>query len=140
MVNKKLDESIYKDKVEVPNIIDQKEEDKKFPLALVLAVVTFPLWIGLVALVGGTVFGVAASIIGSAVGLAIAGFSLMITAYTVGGFSGGLLLTGIGFILLAVTVLLLILFVAFCGTVLPWLAHCIRKIIKKILDEQEETA
>ena len=111
MVNKKLDESIYKDKVEVPNIIDQKEDDKKFPLALVLAVVTFPLWIGLVALVGGTVFGVAASIIGSAVGLAIAGFSLMITAYTVGGFSGGLLLTGIGFILLAVTVLLLILFV-----------------------------
>ncbi|MCR5736524.1 MAG: hypothetical protein K6G64_02615 [Eubacterium sp.] len=119
------------------SIIDQPEESKAFPLALILAVVTFPLWIGLVAAIGGTVIGIAASIIASGIGFAVAGFSLLITAYSVGGFSGGLLLTGVGFLLFALTILTLILFVVFCGELIPWLVKSIFKIGNKIVEEKE---
>ncbi len=119
------------------NIIEEPEESKAFPLALILAVVTFPLWIGVVAAIGGTVIGLAASIIASGIGFAVAGFSLLITAYSVGGFSGGLLLTGIGFLLFALTILTLILFVVFCGELIPWLVKSIFKIGNKIVEEKE---
>ena len=119
------------------SVIDQPDESKAFPLALILAVVTFPLWIGLVAAIGGTIIGIAVSIIAGGIGFAVAGFSLLITAYSVGGFSGGLLLTGVGFLLFALTMLTLILFVVFCGQLIPWLVKCIIKIANKLVVEKE---
>lgn len=118
------------------DVLGQHEESKAFPLALILAVVTFPIWIGIVAAIGGAVLGIAVSILAGGISLAIAGFSLLITAYTVGGFSGGLLLTGIGLVLFSVSVLILILFVTFCGELIPWLIRSIGKIVNKILVEK----
>jgi hypothetical protein len=119
------------------SVIDQPDESKAFPLALILAVVTFPLWIGLVAAIGGTIIGIAVSIVAGGIGFAVAGFSLLITAYSVGGFSGGLVLTGVGFLLFALTMLTLILFVVFCGQLIPWLVKCIIKIANKLVVEKE---
>ncbi len=126
----------------------QRSEKKDIPwfLIIVIAVLTFPLWIGVVAGLFGAVVGIIAGIIGLLAGLFGSGLGITIggTVTFVAGFfclatapMEGFVTIGVGAIMAAVGLLLLLLFAWIAFKWLPLLVIAISKGIKDIRHRDE---
>lgn len=112
-------------------------------LIAVLVVLTFPLWVGILA----SVFGICVGILGVLVGLAVAVIACVAAALVAGfalvgiglvkvftGFAAvGLILIGLGLILLAAGILGVLLFIWSLGRFIPWFIRGIVNVGKKIV-------
>lgn len=116
---------------------ESNADNTKLILGIVLIIVTCPIWIGIVAGIGGLLFGILAALGGVIIGFGVAGIALMITAFLSSSLAGGILLVGIGMLLLALAIVLCIPFVMYCGQFLPWLIKEIVNLFKKILGKKE---
>lgn len=123
----------------------QKDKSGKIALLIVIAVLTFPIWItaagvlfGLIVAAFGILFGCAVGIIAGTGALLISGAALMgagIGGCVSGSVAAGIFVTGAGLLLLAVGILLFICVVWFCGKALPaccrWIVNLCRKPLQK---------
>ena len=128
----------------------QKDKHKTLLILLivVLAVLTIPVWGGLL----GGIFGFAAGIFGLLIGIAAALFGLTIAGIVggtalfgagilrlcTGGLASGIMMMGIGILLVALGVLALALLVLFCGRFLPWLIRSIVKLCRMPFQKKRE--
>ena len=129
----------------------QDVEKKKFKtwqvvLIVILLVVSFPVWIGLVAGLFGTLIGLLGGLFGVLIGLAGSAFGLVIggIAVCVLGVLGmianpleGVTCLGVGLILVAIGILLALLFVLITFTWLPKLVKAIAGWIKGLFHRSE---
>ena len=111
-------------------------DNTKLILGIVIIIVTCPIWIGLVAGIGGTLFGILAALAGIIIGFGAAGIALMITAFLSSSVAGGILLVGTGMLLLALAIVLVIPLVLFCGKFLPWLVREIVNLVKRLFGKK----
>ena len=129
----------------------QDVEKKKFKtwqivLIILLLVITFPIWIGLVAGLFGTVigllgglFGVLVGLAGSALGLVIGGFAVSVLGVLgiIANPLEGVTCLGVGLILAAVGILLALLFVLIAFSWLPKLIKAIIGWVKGLFHRNE---
>lgn len=112
-------------------------------LIIAIAVITSPIWLGAVTGVGGTVFGLAISVVCIAGAFYIAGgvlFGVGIGQFITGKLAVGFALTGTGLLLLALAILATILCVWVCGKLVPWLCRVIGKLWRSIFSGKEQRA
>lgn len=111
----------------------------KILVAVLIAVVTFPIWSGIGIAVLSIILGIVVGLAGAIIGLGVAGVALMVAgiASSVGSVAVGVLLVGTGMLLLGIAILLVIPEVLFCGTFMPWLVNIIIKGVKSITDRKE---
>ncbi len=110
-------------------------------LIIIIAVVTSPVWIGLVTGGGGVLLGLAIAAVCVAGSLFVAGFALAgigIGQLATGSLPIGFALTGAGLLLLAVAVLAAILCVWMCGKFVPWVLRLIGKLWNSIFSGKEK--
>lgn len=110
-------------------------------LIIIIAVVTSPVWIGLVTGGGGALLGLAIAAVCVAGSLFVAGFALAgigIGQLATGSLPIGFALTGAGLLLLAVAVLAAILCVWMCGKFVPWVLRLIGKLWNSIFSGKEK--
>ena len=110
-------------------------------LIIIIAVVTSPVWIGLVTGGGGALLGIAIAAVCVAGSLFVAGFALAgigIGQLATGSLPIGFALTGAGLLLLAVAVLAAILCVWMCGKFVPWVLRLIGKLWNSIFSGKEK--
>ena len=110
-------------------------------LIIIIAVVTSPVWMGLVAGGGGVLLGLAIAAVCVAGSLFVAGFALAgigIGQLATGSLPIGFALTGAGLLLLAVAVLAAILCVWMCGKFVPWVLRLIGKLWNSIFSGKEK--
>lgn len=110
-------------------------------LIIIIAVVTSPVWMGLVAGGGGVLLGLAIAAVCVAGSLFVAGFALAgigIGQLATGSLPIGFALTGAGLLLLAVAVLAVILCVWMCGKFVPWVLRLIGKLWNSIFSGKEK--
>ncbi|MFQ9516060.1 MAG: DUF1700 domain-containing protein [Eubacterium sp.] len=115
---------------------DYNGDNTKFILGIVIIIVTCPIWIGVVAGVGGILFGILAALGGIIIGFGMAGIALIVTAFLASGVAGGILLMGIGMFLLALAIVLVIPLVMYCGQFLPWLIREIINLVRSLLGKK----
>ena len=120
---------------------EQKDKSGRIAMVIVIAVLTFPIWItvaatlfGLIVAAFGVLFGCAAGGIAATVGLLISGVALIgmgIGGCISGSIAAGILVTGAGFFVMAIGILLLICVVWICGRAVPiccrWIVNLCRK-------------
>ena len=120
---------------------EQKDKSGRIAMIIVIAVLTFPIWItvaatlfGLIVAAFGVLFGCAAGGIAATVGLLISGVALIgmgIGGCISGSIAAGILVTGAGFFVMAIGILLLICVVWICGRAVPaccrWIVNLCRK-------------
>lgn len=115
-------------------------------IILIIAIFTFPLWIGIVAglfgaLVGvaGALIGVICALFGTSVGLTFGGFGCMIAGFVALAASPaeGLLVIGVGAILAAIGLLLSLLFTWLAFKWIPALCKAIYRAIKGLFHKEE---
>ena len=120
---------------------EQKDKSGRIAMIIVIAVLTFPIWItvaatlfGLIVAAFGVLFGCAAGGIAATVGLLISGVVLIgmgIGGCISGSIAAGILVTGAGFFVMAIGILLLICVVWICGRAVPaccrWIVNLCRK-------------
>ena len=111
-------------------------DNTKLVLGVVLIILTFPIWIG----IAGALFGILAGLAGMIVGFGIAGISLILVAVLSNSLAGGMIVVGIGCILLALAIVLIIPLVMFCGKFLPWLVKNVVKLFKEMFRKKEYAA
>lgn len=115
------------------NAYKKKEEDNtKLIIGLVILIATAPIWFSVLMSIVGVLFGVLAALGGMVLGFGIAGIALIITSFMSGTIAAGALLMGIGILLLALAVALIVPFVLYCGKFLPWLIRECVKLVKKL--------
>lgn len=112
-------------------------DNTKLILGIILIIVTFPVWIGIVAGIGGLLIGILAAFVGMIICFGVAGIALIVTAFLSSSLAGGILLMGTGMLLLALAVILVIPFVMFCGRFLPWLVREIGNLVNRLLGKKE---
>ena len=125
----------------------QKEKDRSWlvPFIIVIAVITFPTWFGILAGLVGTVFGLSVALIAVTfsmfvvgavfVGLGIAmlaGLAAAVVSIPV-----GLAFVGSGLLILALAMLLLLACVGVFGKFLPWACKGIYQLCKKPFAKKE---
>ncbi len=111
-------------------------DNTRLILGIIIIIVTSPVWIGVVAGVGGILFGILAALVGVIIGFGVAGIALMITAFLSSGFAGGILLMGTGMLLLALAIVLIIPLVMYCGQFLPWLIKEVIHLVQSLLGKK----
>lgn len=112
-------------------------------LIVAIAIITSPVWIGIVGGVGGGILGLAISVVCIAGSFYIAGivlFGLGIGQIATGGLAMGFALTGVGLLILALAVLGTILCVWVCGKLLPWICRLIGRLWNSIFSGRERRA
>ena len=109
---------------------EQKDKSGRIAMIIVIAVLTF----GLIVAAFGVLFGCAAGGIAATVGLLISGVALIgmgIGGCISGSIAAGILVTGAGFFVMAIGILLLICVVWICGRAVPaccrWIVNLCRK-------------
>lgn len=132
--------------------VEEKKEDKtsKIILLVLLAIVTSPLWIGIIGGAGGVIIGAAGTIFGIAVALAAVVFALYVTGLVLfgvgasllfaGNFALGIALLGGAFLVLALAVFGTIGCVWLFGKFCPWLVKSIVSLCSRLIHREEKTA
>lgn len=115
----------------------------KIVLIVVIAVLTSPIWMGvlgsIIGLIAGAI-GLVIGFIGIALGLYVTGavlFGVGIGQFVVGSAATGFGLLGAAMLVWVVAVLMTILCVWLCGKGIPWLCNGIRCLWKKIFPGKE---
>lgn len=124
------------------NSVKKEDRTLKIVLIVLIAVVTFPIWIGILgALVGvffgimGTVLGIIVSIVAVVFSLYVVGFVLAgvgIGMFPIGNFPAGIGLLGAGMIALALAVLGTILCAWLFGKLIPALVKTIVRVCRNL--------
>lgn len=112
-------------------------------LVIAIAIITSPVWIGIIGGVGGGLLGLAISVVCIAGSFYIAGavlFGIGIGQLVTGSLAVGFALTGVGLLILALAVLVTILCVWVCGKLLPWVCRLIGKLWNSIFSGRERRA
>ena len=112
-------------------------------LIVAVAIVTSPVWLGLITGIGGALLGVAISAIAVTGAFYIAGgvlFGIGIGQIVTGGLAVGFALTGIGLLLLALAILGTVVCVWVCGKLLPWLCRLIGRVWNSVFSGKERRA
>lgn len=133
-------------------VYTRKNSDKywKNILIVILLVLTFPIWIGLV----GGLFGLCVGIIGAIFGISmavaavtaafyvsgIAVFGVGISQLVIGNIPAGIALMGVGLILVALAILMTIACVWFYGKLIPWLVRGVVSLGKRIFSRKGRAA
>lgn len=127
-------------------------EDKtgKIVLMILVAILTFPIWIavfgvlfGVVVAVFGILFGCAVGAVAGTGGVLAAGVTLIslgIGGCISGDVAAGILVMGTGFLVTALGVLLLICMIWFCGKAVPVCCRWIVNLCKKLFQRRKEQA
>ena len=122
----------------------QKSDDKagKIVLIVIIAVLTSPIWVGVVGGLLGGALGLAGGLFGILVAaIAIAGsmyiasaavFGVGISQLVVGAAATGVALMGIGFLILALAVLATVACVWLYGRFVPWLVNVFVTLCKRV--------
>ena len=118
------------------------------PLLIVIAIVTFPTWFGLLTGIGGIMIGLTAALVGITIAMFVVGVVfvglgiVMLTGLTaaVASVPAGLAFVGAGFLVLAFALLLLLACVGLFGKFYPWAVHSIARLCKKIFNKKEDAA
>lgn len=124
------------------------EENKKSwvkPLLIVLAILTFPTWFGILAGIGGTIIGLAAALVGVTVAMFVVGVVfvglgiVMVSGLSVAVVSipAGLAFVGTGLLVLAFALLLLLACAGVFGKFFPWAVQSIVQLCKRIFAKKE---
>lgn len=119
-------------------------------LIVLIAIVTSPVWVGLLSAVFGVLMGIFGVVIGVIAGLAgltcagiIGGFGLVgagIGALVTGNLAAGMFVAGLGAFFLAVGLLCMILLVLLCGRFVPWMVLGIISLFQKIFRKRKRQA
>lgn len=110
-------------------------------LIIAIAVITSPVWLSVVTGVGGSVFGLAVSVVCVAGAFYVAGgvlFGVGIGQFITGKLAVGFALTGTGLLLLAFAILATVLCVWVCGKLVPWLCGVIRRLWRSVFSGKEQ--
>lgn len=110
---------------------------------VIVAVVTSPIWLGLLSGIFGMLVGAFGALLGLTIGFLVGGIACVgvgISYFCVANIPLGFLALGCGSLLIAVGVLALLLLVQFCGRFLPWvirgLVHLFQSIFHSNRKEQ----
>lgn len=109
-------------------------------LIIAIAILTSPIWGGLLAGILGSVFGIAVGILATTFALYVAGGVLVgvgIGQFAVGGAAIGFALVGAGMLVLALAILMTALCVWICGKAIPWLCNIIGRLWRSIFNGRE---
>lgn len=104
-------------------------------VSVIVAVVTCPIWIGLIGGIFGGLVGLIGGLFGATVGFLVGGFVCVgvgISYLCVADVPLGLLALGCGGLLIAVGILTLLLLVQLCGRFLPWVIRGIIHLFQSI--------
>lgn len=123
----------------------EKKNSWIVPLIIVIAVLTFPTWFGLLAGILGTVFGLSVSLVAVTfamfvVGVVFVGLGIAMLAglgAAIVSIPVGLAFVGSGLLILAFAMLFLLACVAVFGTFLPWACKGIINLCKKPFAKKE---
>ena len=126
----------------------QSNKGAKIALIVVIALVTSPIWGGLVGGIVGVVFGLFGGLVGVVVGLGATTIALFcvggallgagISELIAGALALGLALIGAAFLVWALAMLTLILFTLLCGKFIPWLIRSIVALIRMPFDRNKK--
>lgn len=128
------------DREKVIYTVDHKQEkdnSSRIILFIVLAICLSPIWVSVAGTIFGLVFGIGMGMVGMIIGFAVAGITLIVTAFLSSGLSGTILLFGLGIIFVALTLFVIVLLVLYCGKLLPWIIKGIIDWVKKIIGRKE---
>lgn len=111
---------------------ENKKENKKIWI-IVIAILTFPLWIGILAglfgavvgLLGG-VFGIVAGLVGTSVGMVFASLALIVSGILCKSLTEALVIVGVGLLCLAIGLLMTVLIT---WILVKWLPELVRAIV-----------
>lgn len=125
------------------NNTDSQKKNTSWPLIIIILVLTFPLWIGLVGglfglvvgLFGGAI-GIVFGLFGAAIGLIFGGIGLIIGGIFSFSLIEALTLAGIGAILAAIGILILILDAWICIKWIPALCKAIVRGCRKLFQKK----
>ena len=146
VADKIIGEAVYGKSSQAPEELKDmpiKKDDSdntKLILGIILILITFPVWSGVVMGIGGVLLGIFAALIGIIIGFGAAGIALMVTAFFASGPASGILLMGTGLLLLALAIICVIPLVMFCGQFLPWLVRGLVNLVKRLLGKKEYTS
>lgn len=115
----------------------EKDNSSRIILFIVLAICLSPIWVSVAGSVLGLIFGIGMGMVGMIIGFAVAGITLIVTAFLSSGFSGAIILFGLGIIFVALTLLIIALLVLYCGKLLPWIIKGIVDWVKKMMGRKE---
>ncbi|EOS25547.1 hypothetical protein C806_01674 [Lachnospiraceae bacterium 3-1] len=109
-------------------------------LIVAIAIITSPIWLGLVGGVGGGLLGLAIAVVCIAGSLYVAGIALFgagIGQIVTGSLAIGFALTGTGLLILALAVLATVLSIWVCGKLIPWICRLIGRLWNSIFAGRE---
>lgn len=128
------------------NVRQEKDKSWVTPLLIVLAVITFPTWFGILAGIIGTVFGLSVALIAITfatlvVGVVFVGLGIAMLAglgAAIVSIPVGLVFVGAGLLVLALAMFLLLACVGVFGKLLPWACKGIYQLCRKPFVKKEE--
>lgn len=112
-------------------------------LIVAIAIVTSPIWLGVVTGVGGAILGIAIAVVCVAFSFYVAGgvlFGVGIGQIATGGLAVGFAMAGVGLLMLALAILATVLCVWVCGKLIPWLCRLAGKLWNSIFSGRERRA
>ena len=120
-----------------------REEDRviKIVVIAIAAVLTSPIWGGILLSILGTVFGLAVAFVATAFSLYICGgvlFGVGIGQLAVGSVAVGFGMLGASMFVLGLAILITIFCVWICGKGVPWLCELIRKLWRRVFPGKEQ--
>lgn len=120
-----------------------REEDRvvKIVVIAIAAVLTSPIWGGILLGIFGTVFGLAIGFIATAFSLYVCGgvlFGIGIGQLVAGSAAVGFGLLGASMFVLGLAILMTVFCVWVCGKGVPWLCDTVRKLWRKIFPGKEQ--
>lgn len=120
-----------------------REEDRviKIVVIAIAAVLTSPIWGGILLSILGTVFGLAVAFVVTAFSLYICGgvlFGVGIGQLAVGSVAVGFGMLGASMFVLGLAILITIFCVWICGKGVPWLCELIRKLWRRVFPGKEQ--
>ncbi len=107
-------------------------------LAIIIVVLTFPVWIGLVAGVFGGGVGIIGGLFGSGLGLSFGGIALSIAAFFAGSELELFTMLGIGLLLLSIGLWIALLLIWLVGVWIPKLMRFAIKVARGIFDNKRD--
>lgn len=111
-------------------------DSSRILLIVILAVITSPIWIGVLGGIFGVVCGIFFGTLGVMLGCLIGGaaaFGIGISLCAGGLFAAGIVTMGASMLLIAIGLLALLLFVLICGRFIPWLVRGIVSLVQRLM-------
>lgn len=132
------------------NVTNKKDKTVATVLLIVLAVITSPLWLSLLACIASALFGVVCIVFGVIVAVIAVMVALIVIGFVLAGsgisflISGsvpvGIALLGAGLIVLGLGILAVVLVAWILGVFLPWMVKGIVQLCRKLFNKRKEHA